>query len=417
MVAKSASRMFRIRCRSFTGIRMKILFLNQFFTPSVNSSATLPYDAARYLVGQGFAVDALVGYPKEYNMGLAVPLRESVSGISVRRLRYLQLKRSGKIGRLINYFSFTAAVLLHLHLLKHYDCVVVFSNPPILPLAAVLARRLYGTPFLFVAYDVYPEVAYPSGSIRPGSAVDRVMKRINRSLYAGASGVVALTEEMRQFLLASRPELSQDRVRVIHNWAFEEERYTTDRAADDGEFLVTYFGNMGICQEMDTLMDAAALLRDDRRIRFLFVGFGTKEAALEERARREKLERVRFEGHLTGKRFTDAVSGSGCTVITLAEGLRGTCAPSKYYSSLCLGRPILSITEPGSYLPAEIEREGIGFGTRIGDAETLRDHILWLAEHPEECDAIGERARALYRRKYAREKSLSAYAQWLRELK
>ena len=42
-----------------------ILFLGQFFYPDHNSSATLPFDTARYLASQGYTVDALVGYPKE----------------------------------------------------------------------------------------------------------------------------------------------------------------------------------------------------------------------------------------------------------------------------------------------------------------------------------------------------------------
>ncbi|MBO5496700.1 MAG: glycosyltransferase family 4 protein, partial [Oscillospiraceae bacterium] len=262
-----------------------ILFLGQFFYPDHNSSATLPFDTARYLASQGYTVDALVGYPKEYSDGTA-PLRETVEGVRIRRVRYLQLKRSGTLGRLINYFSLTFRMLLHTHVLKNYRCVFVFSNPPVLPLVPILAKRRYGTKFVFVAYDVYPEVAYASGSLRPDSAVSRVMRRINHALYASVDCVVALTDEMRAFRLANRPELSSDRVVTIANWAHEK-RLLPDAEAyarfgyAEGQFVVAYFGNMGICQDMETLLRAAELLKDDPSVRFLIVGHGGKTEAVQ----------------------------------------------------------------------------------------------------------------------------------------
>ena len=88
-----------------------ILFLCQFFYPEHNSSATLPFDTAKYLAAHGFTVDALCGYPKEYSDQAHVPLREEKDGVNIQRIRYIQLGRVSKLGRLINYFSFTASAL------------------------------------------------------------------------------------------------------------------------------------------------------------------------------------------------------------------------------------------------------------------------------------------------------------------
>lgn len=394
----------------------KILFLGQYFYPEINSSAALPFDTARFLASHGFEVHALTGYPKEYNHFGKVPERETVENVQIRRLHYLQASRGSRLGRLVNFFSFTLCALFHIFLLRGYDLVLVYSNPPILPMIPLLAKRLFGTPFLFVAYDVYPEVAYPSNSVRPRSMIDRVMRRINKGIYSEASGVVALTEEMRSFLLQHRPELQADRICAIPNWAIEEGRGTRFIQTDDNcnePFWVTYFGNMGICQDMDTLMDAAALLKDDERIRFLFVGFGSKKSGLEERARREALRNVTFLGHLSGDDFSRAVSRSNCSVVSLERGLVGTCAPSKLYSCLYAGFPVLAIAEPESFLTTVITKEKIGFSVPQGDASALRDRILWMSEHRDECRQMGLRAQAVYCEQYARELALSAYAEWI----
>ena len=390
-----------------------ILFLGQFFYPDHNSSATLPFDTARYLASQGYTVDALVGYPKEYSDGTA-PLRETVEGVSIRRVRYLQLKRSGTLGRLINYFSLTFRMLLHTHVLKNYRCVFVFSNPPVLPLVPILARQRYGTKFIFVAYDVYPEVAYASGSLRPDSAVSRVMRRINHALYKSVDCVVALTDEMRAFLLANRPELSPDRVVTIANWAHEK-RLLPDAEAyarfgyDEGQFVVSYFGNMGICQDMETLLHTALLLKGDPRVRFLIVGHGGKTEAVQAFLKEHELTNVQLLGFLTGKDFERAVAVSSCAVVSLEKGLMGTCAPSKYYSYLQGGMPVLAVVEKESYLAKEVAREAIGRAVEVGDSETLKDAILFLAEHPDERRTMADRALALYEGRYAYEVAMEQY--------
>lgn len=390
-----------------------ILFLGQFFYPDHNSSATLPFDTARYLASQGYTVDALVGYPKEYAEG-AAPLRETVEGIGIRRVRYLQLRRTGKLGRLINYFSLTFRMLLHARILKNYRCVFVFSNPPVLPVVPNLAKRRWGTKFIFVAYDIYPEVAYASGSLQATGAISRVMRRINHALYQSVDCVVALTDEMRSFLLSHRPELSPERVVTIANWAHEK-RLTPDAEAyarfgyAEGQFVVSYFGNMGICQDMETLLHAAKLLKDDPRVRFLIVGHGGKTEAVQAFLAEHNLRNVQLLGFLTGKDFEQAVAVSSCAVVSLEKGLIGTCAPSKYYSYLQGGMPVLAVVERESYLAKEVAREDIGRAVEIGNAESLRDAILFLAEHPDERRAMAGRAGKLYDERYAYEVAMEQY--------
>ena len=391
-----------------------ILFLCQFFYPEYNSSATLPFDTAKYLASHGFTVDGLVGYPKEYCADRHLPLTETVDGVGIRRVRYLQLGRKGKLSRLINYFSFTFRVFLRSTVLKNYKTVVVYSNPPILPAAAIRAKRKYGTKFVFVAYDVYPEVAYASRSLTPGSLISRVMDRINKNLYRSVDRVVALTDEMKAFLLNHRPELDPGRVDVIANWAHEK-RILPDREAyerlgyEEGQFIVSYFGNMGTCQDVETMMKAAELLKEDDRVRFLIVGHGNKKDAVEARIRENACRNVQLLSFLTGRDFEQAVAVSSCCIVSLEKGLMGTCAPSKYYSYLQGGKPVLAVVEKESYLALEVEKERIGYSIEIGDGEGLRDAIIKMAEDPEGCAAMGERAKNLYESSYAFETAMAKY--------
>lgn len=389
-----------------------VLFLCQYFYPEYNSSATLPFDTASYLASHGKTVSAMCGYPKEYTKKKNIPIREIKDEVHIRRLRYLQLSRGGKIGRLINYFSFTISALLHLPEFRKFQCVIVYSNPPVLPIVPVLANVFFKTQFIFVAYDIYPEVAYASCSVEPGRIIDKIMRLINHLLYSRAYKVVALTEEMRQFILQNRSEIDEPQVRVIPNWAHENRRNLTDEmfqhfGYQNDQFIVSYFGNLGVCQDIETMISAIHILRDDTRIQFLIVAHGSKRQEFEEETK--GCSNVTILDFLTGENFECALAISSCCIVSLENGLMGTCAPSKYYSYLQSGCPILAVVEENSYLSQEISEEGIGFDFRIGDGQGLAETIRELLNNEEQRNAMGDKARSLYENKYAQHIAMRAY--------
>lgn len=389
------------------------------FYPEHNSSATLPFDTAKCLANEGFSVGALCGYPKEYNDTKKVTAREKKDGVSIHRLRYLQLSRQSKLGRLVNYFSFTLSVLLHICEIKDYKSIIVYSNPPILPIAAILANRLFKTKIVFVSYDVYPEVAYASGSLKEGSAVSSVMRRINQSLFRRAEAVVALTDEMREYLLNHRSELSADRVVTISNWAHEATADSKSVARSelgytDEDFVVAYFGNIGICQDETALIQAMEQLADHKNIKFLIAGHGNKMPSVRQAA--ERLPNVRICDFLTGTAFEHAVAASSCGIVSLEQGLTGMCAPSKYYSYLQGGLPIIAVTEANSYLAREAQKERVGKAVLVGDGNSLAAEILALYASQIEVQEMSVRAENLYQAKYQMSIALDKYLILLRKI-
>ena len=67
------------------------------------------------------------------------------------------------------------------------------------------------------------------------------------------------------------------------------------------------------------------------------------------------------------------------------------------------------MAERGSYLIEEVEREGIGYSIELGDAETLRDAVISMMEHPEKCAEMGRRAKLLYEEKYSYDIAMKKY--------
>lgn len=396
-----------------------ILFLCQFFYPEYISSATLPYDTAVALKNAGFTVDALCGYPKEYADGSQVPKKETVEGIGIHRLKYLQLARKGFLGRLVNYLSFTLAVLLHLGKIANYRAVVVYSNPPILPWLAVWGKKLFGTKLIFVAYDLYPEMAVRTNALRQGSMICRLMEHINRRVYPNADAVVALSAEMREFIQKNR-NIAPEKVHVIPNWYKDEGTLLNNRRGNrfrdvtGGRFTVAYFGNMGTVQDMQTILDAVGILKNREDIFFLFAGHGNKFQSVKDFLEEKQVANAAIYPFLHGEDFQDALAISDCALVCLEAGNTGLCVPSKTYSYMMRGLPLLAIMDE-SDIVRDVE-SGAGCWVRNGQARELAQAILELKDDPVRCAGMSQRCRELYLAKYTTEICTENYTKLFRAL-
>ena len=396
-----------------------ILFLCQFFYPEYISSAQLPYETLLALKESGYSVGALCGYPHEYATEGSIPTKENVNGIDVVRLKYLQLDRSGFLGRLVNYFSFTLMVLLNIWRMAAYRTVVVYSNPPILPWIASWAKVLFGTKLVFVSYDLYPEVATVTNTLREGSVICRLMEHINKCVFTRADRVVALSSEMKRYIAEHRP-IDPDKILVIPNWYPDQLQQTAKReenrfaAQVGGRFVVSYFGNMGTMQDMQTILGAIRLLQERKDVFFLFAGHGNKMEKLKAIVQEEGLDNVVIHDFLHGQDFRDALAISDCAFVTLETGATGLCVPSKTYSYMMQGIPLLAVMDPCDIV-SDIEA-GAGCWVQNGQSRELADRILMMQSDPEKTAAMRKTCRTIYLEKYTAPICTGKYVDMFREM-
>ena len=395
-----------------------ILFLCQFFYPEYISSAQLPWDTVQALKKAGFTVDALCGYPREYSDGNNIPEKETVDGVNIHRLKYIQTGRAGFLGRIINYFSFTFMVLLHLFEIAAYRAVVVYSNPPILPWIASWARVLFGTKLVFVSYDLYPEVATVTNTLREGNIICRLMEHINKCVYRRADKVVALSSEMKDYILAHRNAL-ETQVDVIPNWYADQGETERNREENrfrdtvENRFVVSYFGNMGTMQDMDTILGSIRELKDED-IFFLFAGHGNKMEKLKSIVEQEGISNIAIHKFLHGQDFRDALAISDCAFVSLEKGATGLCVPSKTYSYMMQGLPLLAIMDECDIV-RDIEA-GAGAWVRSGESEKLAKIIRSLKDDPEAVARMRKTCRRIYMENYTTEICTNKYVTLFQKL-
>lgn len=405
--------------------KYSILLLHQFFYPDYVTASVLITQLAEDLAARGMRVDALCGKPREYLAGDAkVPARETHNGVRIRRVGYLQLSRISKLGRLVNYFSFIVSVALRWPGLLRYDLIVVNTTPPLLPLIPSLLHVFFRRKFMFVCYDLYPDLAVAMGAISRGGLIDRVTRFTNRLTYRHAEKVVALGSEMKRRMLAAGLTDDAGKIEVIPNWCDEDPAlYAPIGCAESGRtpgapFTVVYSGNMGVCQDMETIIRCAGLLNGRRSrngetspFRFELAGHGAKREGLRRRVEEAGMEGVTFHGFLMGDAYTELLRTADCFLVSLERGMAGLAVPSKTYNYLAAGRPVAALLSPDADIARELSEYCAGAVFANGDAEGLARWLEALAADREKVAEMGANARRLFEARYRRETCTGRYAQ------
>lgn len=364
-----------------------IVIMCQFFYPEYITSALLPYQTAEYLTSSGISVDVLCGYPQEYvsDDKEKIKRNENLHNINIHRVKYLQLSRNNKILRLVNYFSFVLSMFFQLPKIRKYKSIIVYSNPPILPLVAILANILFGTEIIFVCYDVYPEIAEKTKVLSSNSLISKFMKRVNNQLFKRAASVIALSEDMKRYLVTNR-NIQPDKVAVIPNWATEETSIKTTETLynknDDETFIITYLGNMGIPQDLDTILEAMnnKLLKNNIKFKFIFAGHGNQKDKIKEFINVNNITNVEIHGFLTGDKLNNLINQTDAFLVTLKKELLGLAVPSKFYTYLLQGKKIINIMSEEADISKDINKYKLGKTIVNGDDVALVNEIISLSK-------------------------------------
>jgi glycosyltransferase involved in cell wall biosynthesis len=137
-------------------------------------------------------------------------------------------------------------------------------------------------------------------------------------------------------------------------------------------------GNLGLSQNLDTFVDAAARLRGEPGIEWVLLGGGARQAALRERVSELGLDRVRFLPRQPEGSLADAFGNADIFVIGLRQGLAGCIVPSKLYGILAAGRSYIAAVEPACEVANIIFKHDCGLLAPPGDAAVLAARVLEL---------------------------------------
>jgi len=383
---------------------IRLLVISQQFSPEMGALPNRLYPLTRHLASKGHAVFVATGMPN-YPKGKVFPayrgkrfLREALDGATVLRTAYFTTPRNvSKRSQLLSYLSFLPAVLHSGWRAGRVDVVFV-TSPPIFPaLPAILLAKLRGAKLLVDLRDLWPDEVVAVGAAKEGSLSIRLLRMIERQMYRSAD-VVTCTTRAFEDTVAERG-VGPEKRRLLPNGAdvelFRPLPGDNEVAAEYGfgdRFVVMYSGLLGIKHGLETVLDAAARLRDEEDVVFFIRGEGPRRQALEQRVEELGLTNVIFGGERAIEDLPHLLARADvCVTNLLPDPYLEKIVSVKVFEYLACEKPVVgALRGEGARV---LEESGGGITVAPGDAEAIAAAILELRDSPERRKALGKAGR------------------------
>ena len=390
---------------------MHILLLNEYYPPDTSATAKMAAQVAETLA-QRHQVTVVAGRPSydpDARYPYALLRRDTRNKVTVECVGSTAYSRHQMRRRVSNYLSYLTLAVPRALALRP-DIILSMTDPPVAGIAGAFIARLAGRPFVYNIRDLYPDMAVGGDIVRAGKWVAR-WESLHRRALKQAARVIVLGDDMRERILAKG--VAPERVVVVRDGSvIASPTQMPDRSDPVVQeirhgfpFVVLHAGNLGFYGAWDTLLGAAKILSNENT-GFVFIGDGANRAALESAA--GATANIKFAPFRPVEQIAHVMMAGDLHIVTVKRGLEGVVVPSKLYSILAAGRPILAVAPPESDAARIVVESGCGIAADPDDPAAVAAAIKELRAQPERLAEMGRRARETAA-KYARVNELERF--------
>jgi colanic acid biosynthesis glycosyl transferase WcaI len=394
---------------------MKLAVLCPHYAPDTAPTGEVMTSIATELVARGHELHVVTSLPWyehhriEPGWGGRVVRHEDTAWGRITRVHPFPTDKRNIPARAAAFAGFTllsTALTLRGRPRARPDAVLAMSPPLTLGAAGWLAARRWRVPFVFNIQDVFPDVAVELGAITHPQVI-RLASWLERWTYRHSDAVTVLSDDLRDNLVAkitgTVPD-AYDRIRVIPNFVDTDRIRPADPEAGtyrrehglEGRRVVMYAGNVGLSQSLDLVVDAARKLVDRTDVVFVINGGGSGRAALQEAAM--GLDNVRFVDFQPKERLPEVLAAGDIHLVPLRRGLARSSVPSKTYSILAAGRPVLASVDEGTEVARVVTDAGAGLAVPPDDPDAFTHALVTLLDAPDRAAAMGRAGRSFVER-------------------
>lgn len=359
---------------------MKILLATQYFYPENFKSN----DVAFELVKRGHEVTVLTGLPnypkgKIYDgYGIFKKRKEVLNGVKVIRTLVIPRGKGGGLMLALNYFSwaFFASVRAFFHAMFHkYDAVIVHETSPITQgFPALVVKGMQSIPIYFWVLDLWPESLQSAGGIN-NKYVLGFFEAITKLMYRKSKKILMSSKGFSKSILA-KGDFSEKLV-YFPNWA--ENLFNNKNEVEIPElpkgFVVMFAGNIGEAQDFEHVMQATLLLKDEKDIKFVFIGDGRRKQWVDNFISENSLqETVYAPGRFPIDMMPAFFSKADVLLLSLKDDyIFSLTAPAKLQAYMASKKPVVAMIDGEAR--NLISESGCGYSGPACDYKALAENI------------------------------------------
>ena len=384
---------------------MKVVDFPAYFYPESISSSHLDSDLHQAIVDAGMQIELYTATPCR---GVTDAVRQEYKKKRVEVMydgqmtvhRY-SLYKEGKnpLLRALRYFiqcvkQFNRGVFAKGA--RECDVMFVASTPPIKGAMAAMIKKCRRIPMVYNLQDIFPDSLVGTGLAKRGGMLWKIGRVVENVTYRNADKIIVISQDFKRNIMAKG--VPEEKIEVIYNWVDENAVQPVAKAENPlyeefglsrDKFTMVYAGNMGNAQNIGIILDGAALLPE---VQFALFGTDGLENEVRNRIEKEGLSNVHLNPLQPYERVSQVYSLGDACIVSCKEGLGGSAMPSKTWTIMSCGRPVVASFDEGE-LKEILENNNCGVFSHAGNVKEFVAAIRQLATNREKCEEMGKNAR------------------------
>jgi len=410
---------------------MKILLLPSYFIPEGVSSPYISRDRNQAFANQGWNMVVYTPVPcRSITEAQRIKYRTKKyemmynNRMIVHRFNLLK-ERKNPILRAIRYFiqnikQFNRAVFYHDG--KACDVMLIASTPPTQGAMAALAKKINKKPFIYNLQDIFPDSLVGTDLAKKGGMLWKIGRMIENFTYRHADKIIVISEDFKRNIMAKG--VPEEKIAVIYNWVdtntivpikAEDNPLYDEFSIEKGKFTVVYAGNLGNAQNIFLITDAAEKMKDNKDVQFVIFGSNGVEKELRERIVSKKLDNVKLLPFQPFERISYVYSLGDTCIVACKSGIGGSAMPSKTWSIMSCGRPVLASFDEGE-LKHIVESNNCGIFTYAEDLDGFVSAIEKMSKDKTMCVKMGNNGRNFVLNNLTKEVGVQKYVEVIKSV-
>jgi len=358
---------------------------------------------AEELVRQGHEVRVICGRRKYDEPSVLFASHEGRNGVQIRRIWNSALGKGAKWRRAIDFATWLIWAEIALWREPKPDVVVTLTTPPLLSVMGARYAARVGARLVPWMMDLNPDEAVAAGWLRKGSLFERFLRTQLVKSLKQATAVIALDRFMGDRIAAKG--IDRQKIHVLAPWAHENEvkpdpegsREFRKKHGLEGMFVVMYSGNHSPVHPLSSVVDAAIRLRDERMVKFVFVGGGTVWGEIKKTKERENLTNVMCLPYQPLNRVGASLGAADLHLVAMGNAFVGLVHPCKVYNLLSMGLPWVGLGPKECHLTDLLKELGKDSGCEVVSGKDSAALAKLILEHQRSPKVSKEKLQAVGR--------------------
>ena len=311
--------------------------------------------------------------------------------------------RSSKISRVLSWVSYS--LIAFWQMLKTDNNTVTFlvSNPPFLGFFSLLVNLVKKTRYVVLVYDIHPDTLINFGVLNENSFTVKVWRLMNRRIWDRSIAVYTIGNIMAENLTRqfNAKNTKLGRVGVIPPWADTNtikpidklKNPLSDELNQKGKITILYSGNMGVSHDIDSILQAARILKDEKNISFLLIGEGEKWQDAVDFQKDNDLTNLQVLPFQPEEKLPYTMSLADIALVALDNGAEGLMIPSKMFYYMAAGAAVIGICKGESDVSEIIQNSNCGITIKPKNPKELAAVIKKLSRDVKKLNEFKKCAR------------------------